>query len=143
MVNEIISKYKCKGTYADLDDITVCGRTREEHDENLKCFLNAAQRCNITFSEMKCTYASDSIKLLGFHISNAMLQPDSDRVKPLLELPAPNTGKELQRLVGMFAYYAQWVPCFSEKIQPFIATKEFPLREEALQALKKLTSAAL
>jgi len=49
--------------------------------------------------------------------------------------------------VGMFAYYAQWVPCFSEKIKLLIATKEFPLREEALQALKTLkqdlTSAAL
>jgi len=130
-----------------LDDITVCGRTRKEHDENLKCFLNATERCNITFNEKKCTYATDSIKLLGYHISNGMLQPDSDRVKPLLELPVPNIGKELQRLVGMFAYYAQWVPCFSEKIKPLIATKEFPLREEALQALKTLkqdlTSAAL
>ena len=121
-----------------MDDITVCGRTREEHDENLKCFLNAAKRCNITFNEKKCTYATNCIKLLGYHISNGMLQPDSDGVKPLLELPAPNTGKELQRLVGMFAYYTQWVPCFSEKIKPLIATKKFPLREEALQTLKTL-----
>jgi len=45
-------------------------------------------------------------------------------------------GKELQRLVGMFAHYAQWVPCFSEKNKPLIAAKEFPLREEPFQALK-------
>jgi len=54
MVNEIISKYNCKGTYAYLDDITVRGRTREEHDENLKCFLTAAKWCNITFNKKKC-----------------------------------------------------------------------------------------
>jgi len=147
VVNEIISKYNCKGTYACLDDITVCGRTGAEHDENLKCFPNAAKRCNITFNEKKCTYATDSIKLLGYKILNGMLQPDPDRVKPLLELPVPNTGKELQRHVGMFAYYSQWVPCFSEKIKPFIARKEFPLREEALQDVKTLkqdlTSAAI
>jgi len=65
-----------------------------------------------------------------------VLQPDPDHVKSLLELPVPNTGKELQRLVGMFAYHSQWVPCFSEKIKPLIATREFPLRVEALQALK-------
>ena len=49
--------------------------------------------------------------------------------------------------MGMFAYYAQRVPCFSEKIKPLIEAKEFPLREEAVQALKTLkqdlTSAAL
>jgi len=76
-----------------------------------------------------------------------VLLPDPDCVSPILELPVPNTGKELQHLVGMFAYYAQWVLCFSEKIKPLIATKEFPLREEAVQALKTLkqdlTSAAL
>ena len=99
--NEIISwKYNCKRTHAYLDDITVCGRTRVEHDENLKCFLDAAKRCNNTFNEKKCTYATDSIKLLGYSISNGMLQPDPDPVKPLLELPVPNTGKELQRLCG-------------------------------------------
>jgi len=123
VVNVIISKYNCKGTYAYLDDITVCGRTCVEHDENLKSFQNAAKKCKITFNEKQCTYATDSIKLLGYSISNGMLQLDPDRVKPLLELPVPNTGKELQRLVGIFAYYAQWFPCFSEKIKPLIATK--------------------
>jgi len=107
-------------------------------DENLKCFLNAKKKCYLTFNEGKCTYATDSIKLLGYHTSNGMLQRDCDRVKPLLELTMPNTGKELQRLVGMFAYYSQWVPCFSEKTKPLIATKEFPLREEALQTSKTL-----
>jgi len=78
-------------------------------------FSNCSKKCNITFNEKKCTYATDSLKLLGYHISNGMLQTDPDRVKSLLELPVPNTGKELKRLVGMFAYYAQWVP-FSEKL---------------------------
>jgi len=130
-----------------LDDITVRGRSRQEHVENLKCFLTAAKKCNITFNEKKCTYATNSLRLLGYHISNGLLQPDPGRVRPLLELPVLNTGKNVQRLVGMFAYCAQWVPCFSEKIKPLIATKDFPLREEAVQALKTLkqdlTSGAL
>ena len=37
---------------------------------------------NITFNEQKCrsAYATDSVMLLGYHISNGMLQPDPDRV---------------------------------------------------------------
>ena len=42
VINQIISKYNCKGTFAYLDDITVCGRAREEHDENLMTFMKAA-----------------------------------------------------------------------------------------------------
>jgi len=52
------------------------------HDENLKCFLNATKKRNIIFNERKCTYVTDSLKLLGFHVSNGVLQPDPDRVKP-------------------------------------------------------------
>ena len=50
VVNQIISDYKCEGTFAYLDDITVCGKTREEHDKNLKQFLKAASDCNLTLS---------------------------------------------------------------------------------------------
>ena len=38
IVNQIIAKFKCQGAFAYLDDITVCGSTREEHDKNLKTF---------------------------------------------------------------------------------------------------------
>ena len=66
-----------------MDDNAVRGRTREEYEEKLRCFLNSAKMCNITFNERKCTYTTDSIKLLGYHISNGVLQQDPDRVKPL------------------------------------------------------------
>ena len=47
----------------------------------------------------------------------------------------------------MFSYYAQWFPQFSEKINPLLVEKQFPLSEEAQQALtslkEDLTSATL
>ena len=138
IVNEIISKFACIGTFAYLDDITICGHTREEHDDNLKVFLKAAEECNLTLNEDKCVYAVNSIKLLGYQISDGILQPDTDRVAPIVELPAPTHSKELQRIVGMFSYYARWLPKFSDKIKPLINAVEFPLSNEAEQALKLL-----
>ena len=51
VVNQIISKFDCQGTFAYLDDIAVCGHTREEHDTNLEKFLKAAKQCNLTLSK--------------------------------------------------------------------------------------------
>ena len=138
IVNEIISKFECKGTFAYLDDITICGHTCEEHDDNLKVFLKAAEECILTLNEDKCVYAVNSVKMLGYEISDGILQPDTDRVAPILELPAPTNSKELQRIVGMFSYYARWLPKFSDKIKPLINAVEFPLSNEAEQALKLL-----
>ena len=69
VINDIIAAHGCKGTFAYLDDITVCGRTKEEHDENLKVFLNATKECNLALNEGKCKYATETISLLGYHIS--------------------------------------------------------------------------
>ena len=43
-------------------------------------------------------------------------------------------------MVGMFAYYANWIPNFSDKIQPLVNDTSFPLDESvpsAFDLLKK------
>ena len=92
VINDIAA-HGCKGTFACLDDITVCDRMKEEHDENLKVFLNAAKECNLTLNEGKCKYATETISLLGYHISKGGLQPDPDRVKSVLNMPVPRNSK--------------------------------------------------
>ena len=75
------------------------------------------------------------------------MQPDAHRVKPILEMPIPNHSEELQRVIGMFSYYAQWLPKFAEKVEPLIKTVKFPIGKEAEDCLKllknDLASAAL
>ena len=44
---------------------------------------------------------------MGYRISKGLLQPDPERVKPLLSLPIPDNTESLQRIIGMLAYYAQ------------------------------------
>ena len=54
VIDGIIATYDRKGTFAYLDDDgTVCGKTKEEHDENLKTFLNAVKECNLTLKSKR------------------------------------------------------------------------------------------
>ena len=50
-------------------------------------------------------------------------------------------------MLGIFLYYAQWLPKLSEKIKPLIVAMNFPLGEKDVQALNllknDLASAAL
>ena len=129
-INNIIQTEQLKETYAYLDDVTVCGRSKSEHDSNLQSFLHATQKYNLTVNEEKSKYSQTSINLLGYTISKNHIKPDEDRLQPLLKLRSPSNHKDLKRALGMFAHYARWIPHYSDRIRPLIQIKSFPLSPE-------------
>ncbi|XP_014366187.2 uncharacterized protein LOC106717015 [Papilio machaon] len=136
----VISKEKLTGTFAYLDDVTICGKTKEEHDHNLKQFKKVAEKYNLSLNEEKCIYGQESVKLLGYEIINNSIRPDEERLRPLINLPIPNDSQSLKRALGMFAHYSKWIKNFSEKINPLTAITEFPLNETAINCFQKLKS---
>jgi hypothetical protein len=138
VLDRIIAEEGLIGTYAYIDDITICGHTQHEHDSNLEKFLEAVKKYNLTLNDKKCKFAQTSIKLLGYLISNNTIRPDPDRLRPLIDLPPPQNASTLKRAMGLFAHYSKWVPKFSEKIQKLVTCKTFPLSESALSAFEGL-----
>ena len=92
----------------------------------------------MTFNHNKSIISATSIKLLGYIIPKGSVKPDSDWLKSLLKLQAPNTLVEQRCLVGIFANYSKWIPKFSDKIGPLIQINVFPLLENTLHAFQNL-----
>ena len=120
IVDELIEKYELYGTFAYLDNITVSGIDKNDHDFKLRALLNAAKAEGLTFNDSKCVYCRTEIDLLGYRISHNVIQPDPERLRPLLEMKCPVSKSELLRIIGMFSYYAKWIHNFSQKIRPLI-----------------------
>ncbi|XP_054276624.1 uncharacterized protein LOC128995632 [Macrosteles quadrilineatus] len=137
-IDSIIQKEGLECTVAYLDDVTVGGRNKDEHDTNLNKFLDVAKKYNLTLNMEKCSFAQDKIHLLGYVITKNEIRPDPDRLQPLLKLPPPHDGQSLRRTMGMFAHYSDFIKSFSEKIQPLSSTKSFPLSEEAINSFNEL-----
>ena len=95
MIDHIIEDNKLKDTYAYLDNVTVAGRTLEEHDENVRKFLEVAKNRNLTLNHDKTVSSTEEIKILGYEIKNGQIKPDPDRLRPLEDLPPPTTKKSL------------------------------------------------
>ena len=138
VIDEIIKNENLQATFAYVDNLTVCGVTKEEHDSNLEKFLKAAEKYNLTFNEDKTIMSTTKISLLGFEVSKGQIKPDPDRLKPLKELKPPHDKKSQERLVGMFAYYSQWISKFSHKAYPLIHNEVFPLSEPVLECFEML-----
>ena len=65
-----------------------------EHANNLNDFLNAAKRCNITYSPEKCVFSVTELHILGCVVKNGEIRPDPERLCPLRGLPVPSDTKE-------------------------------------------------
>jgi len=133
-IDYIVRENDLKGCYPYLDDITMAGANQVEHDRNLQTFYVAASKANLNINESKTQLSKSEISLLGYKVGYRSVQPDPDPIQPLLNLPYPKSAKELTRLIGLFAYYAQWISNYSAKIRPFIKAS-LPLDEDALRAV--------
>ena len=119
-----------------LDNITICGKDQADHDTNLDLFMKAPRKTNLKFNNSKSVFSTRRLPILGYAVEEGTIRPDPDRLKPLLELPLPQNVRSLNRCLGLFSYYSQWVPNFSDKIKPITSRKSFPLSQEAKQAFK-------
>ena len=99
-----------------LDNITICAKDQADHDTNLDLFMEAAWKTNLKFNNSKTVTSTWRLPILGYVIEEGTIRPDPDCLQPLLELPLPQNIRSLNRCLGLFSYYSQWVPNFSDKI---------------------------
>lgn len=138
ILDDIIENEDLADTFAYVDDITICGHTEKEHDANLRKFRSAAAKYGLTINTEKSKYRLTRITTLGHVIENQKIRPDPERMRPLIEMPAPKNLKAQQRVLGLLSHYSKWVPNFSEKIRPVVNNKTFPIDYNTLQSIEAL-----
>ena len=138
LMDNLIRDNNLAGTFAYLDNVLICGFSKEDHDQNLAAFMDVSRKLNLTFNNDKCEFSKATIDFLGYTISNGTLRPDPERLRPLKDLAVPKDLVSLRRCLGLFSYYAVWIPRFSERIRPLAATTSFPVTDDAVRAFQDL-----
>ncbi|XP_054266993.1 uncharacterized protein LOC128989150 [Macrosteles quadrilineatus] len=137
-IDQIIENENLLDTFAYLDDVTICGRSQAEHDQNLQRFMEATKKYNLTLNKEKSKFSLTSIPVLGYIVENMSMRPDPDRLQSLLNFPVPTDNASLKRALGMLSYYAKWIPKFSEKVHCLTTVKSFPVGSKEILAFKTL-----
>jgi len=125
-----------------IDDVIVHGRTREEHDANLRKALQRAEQKNLKLNPEKLTVGAQQVEYFGHLITSEGLKPDPNKVKAIQNMPPPSDKKELQTLLGMITYLAKFAPQLSDLTKPMRDLlkddSEFIWDENQQQALQKI-----
>ena len=106
---------KCNGACGIADDIVVHGLTEDEHDENLKRFMEVATQEGLTLNSSKCEIKRQEISFFGnIYTSNGM-KPDPAKVQDLKQMSDPRDKTELQQFLGLMTYLSRFIKDFSSK----------------------------
>ncbi|XP_052858295.1 uncharacterized protein LOC128266062 [Drosophila gunungcola] len=78
--------------FAYLDDIVVIGRTKREHLEKLQ---------------------EEELKYLGHVISARGIHTDPEKIAAILNMPSPQTTKQVHSFLGVASWYRRFIPNFT------------------------------
>ena len=113
-----------EGVLNVADDILVYGigdteaEAVEDHDRKLRnLFLRCRER-GMRLNPDKLKLRQTSMNFLGHQVSAHGLCPDSEKVKALVEMPAPADVAGVQRLCGFVNYLARFLPHICDVMAP-------------------------
>ena len=101
-----------------LDDILITGATEAEHLHNLQEVLNRLEQAGMCLKKDKCAFLLPQVEYLGHQISQKGLHPTKEKVRAIVEAPAPKNITQLKSFLGMLNYYSKFLPNLSTLLAP-------------------------
>jgi Reverse transcriptase (RNA-dependent DNA polymerase). len=107
MMNEILRDLINTGKVASfVDDILVGTKTKEGHEELVEEILRRLEENDLYVKPEKCAWGVDKVVFLGVVMGGGKIEMEEDKVKGVLDWPAPKTVKEVRKFLGLANYYA-------------------------------------
>ena len=133
----------CPGAYNLHDDLRVVGADDQEHDENLERVMNKLQENGITLNYDKCEIGVPSMTYMGDVLSGEGLKVSDERVKAIVEAPAPQNQSEVRSFLGSVQFCSKFIPNFATISSPLwdLTSKDVkwqwgPIEEKAFRDIK-------
>lgn len=101
-----------------LDDIILATETLEQHVNLIKEVAKRLNRANLTISLNKSKFCRESVRYLGYVVSEQGISIDMEKIKPILDYETPKTVKDIRRLLGLANFYQKFISHYSDITSP-------------------------
>lgn len=100
------------------DDVLILTRDRDSHLKVLREVLTTLRGKGIKLNVKKCKFMCSEVDYLGHIFDRQGVHPNPDKIKSILDAPAPGNVKQLQAFLGLCNYYSRFLPNFSHAMAP-------------------------
>ena len=146
-MNELL--YGLDGVFTYMDDILIYGKDKTEHDERLNKVLKVLASAGLKLNRDKSVIGQSHLKFLGHVFDANGIRSCPDKVRAILEMPAPSSVPQLRQILGMVHYLGSFLPDLHEVTRPLNDLLKAdavwfwgPHQEQSFNAVKALVSAA-
>ncbi|RVW95265.1 Transposon Ty3-I Gag-Pol polyprotein [Vitis vinifera] len=102
-----------------VDDMIVKSRYRSNHLAALERFFEWIRQFRLRLNHKKCTFGVTSGKLLGYMVSERGIEVDPDKIRVILDMPAPRTEREVRGFLGRLQYISRFIARLTNIVSPF------------------------
>ncbi|GKV14897.1 hypothetical protein SLEP1_g25700 [Rubroshorea leprosula] len=102
-----------------VDDMTVTSKRAEDHIDDLDETFQNLRRAQMKLNPLKCTFAVESGKFLGYVISKKGIEVNPEKVQAVQQMESPKTIKDVQRLIGCVVVLHRFIARSAERCLPF------------------------
>ena len=111
-----------------MDDVIVGSGNKEDHIRDLRCLFQRMKEAGLLLNKDKC--GRSSIKFLGHIVDSQGISIPPDRVDDIKRFLRQKPPKELERFLGICAFFHSFVPHSSGKMAPLTRLKDISRQKE-------------
>ncbi|CAL0323398.1 unnamed protein product [Lupinus luteus] len=101
-----------------VNDIICKSKTEGAHIDNLRHLFERLRKYHLKLNTTKCNFGVKSGRVLGFIVSQKGIEVDPDKVKAIVEMPAPRTEKEVRGFLGRLNYISRFISQLTSTCEP-------------------------
>jgi len=110
MMNDLFRDLINQGdTAIFINDILVATDTEEEHDELVEKMLKRLEENDLFVKPKKCKWKVREVEFLGVVIGPRGVEMQKEKVEEVLNWPAPQNIKKVQKFLGLTNYYRRFI----------------------------------
>ncbi|KAM9552819.1 uncharacterized protein ACWYII_034841 [Salvelinus alpinus] len=106
------------GVETMMDDITIWGSTKEEHDARVRQALDLTWKVNLKLNKDKCEFGVNTLTFVGDVLSEDGVKPDPRKTSAVNNMERPKNKDDVRRFMGMITYIAKLILQLSAQSAP-------------------------
>ena len=115
IINNLLTGYN-EFVTSFVDDLIIYSESFNDHIKYVDLILSKLKSCGITLNQSKCSFASTTVKFLGFEVDQGKIKPTDDKIDAIRTFPRSTTKKEFRSFLGLLNYYRKFVPNLATEI---------------------------